>query len=84
MPNCTVYSNDFKLYFCGEVMKRFPCDFGLSEDMGIMHCWMMNDSNVAKLNVNLLLNSAWTVLGLKISMYDQSTDLLLIINITIH
>jgi hypothetical protein len=49
-----------------------------------MHCWMMNDSSVAKLNVNLLLNSAWTVLGLKMGMYDQSTDLLLITNVTIH
>jgi len=36
------------------------------------------------LNVILLLNSAWTVPGLKMGMYDHSTDLLLIINVTIH
>jgi len=36
------------------------------------------------LNVILLLNSARTVLGLKRGMYDHSTDLLLIINVTIH
>jgi len=37
-----------------------------------------------RLNVILLLNFAWTVPGLKMGMYDHSTDLLLIINVTIH
>jgi hypothetical protein len=51
-----------------------------------MHCWMMNESNVAQhlSNVILFLNSAWTVPGFKMGMYYHSTDLLLIINVTIH